>query len=136
MFIIVDTNNATHLAINIPTEVAAQALPSIANMFEKNTIFVQNGWSGFELKTPTITIGLGDSYKFDRGDTALLIADNPQVIDTDFEIATPEVFFKNTELIKKKDTEIKNLRDEIRALKYQVSSLTEDLRIKNEEEEK
>ena len=63
MLMIIKTNNASHIAINIPTDVADKALPAIANMFENNTTFLSAGYSSLEEVKPiksiaTLSVGL------------------------------------------------------------------------------
>ena len=120
MFAVIETNNATHIVINIPHEGSDKSLPALAKMLEKNAVFVRSGYSEFSIAKPSMNIVLGDSYKIDRNDEELVIHASTDVLSDDFQIATPEVFTSNAKSSKKKDDELSRQRTEISFLKQRL----------------
>lgn len=128
MFAVIETNNASHVVIHIPHEGSEKSLPALARMLENNATFVRSGYSEFSIVKPSMNIVLGESYKIDRSDEELVITASPDVLSSDFQIATPEVFVSNAKSAKKKDEEISRQRTEINFLKQQLEQATAQIK--------
>ena len=117
MFALIKTNNASHIAIHIPTDTAAESLPQLVKMLENNAVFIHQSWNETNIVRPEITITLGETYYTEKDGIELHITPKDYVIDTTFEIATPEVLTSNRKMLSKKDAEINKLRTEVSHLK-------------------
>ena len=93
MLMIIKTNGATHIAINVPTTIGASTmLASLVNLFENNATFVKQDWSSLEEVDPSITVELKDKFVSERGELELLITNENAVhVSEDFTALTPEV---------------------------------------------
>lgn len=133
MFALIETKGATHIAIYVPHEKAAESLPAIARMLEENAKFVKIGWREIDMAVPEMSIILGDKYTIkDSEGVELLITASPEVIGYEFEIATPQAFIDNKKALAKKEEEISRLRKEVdyknselNTLKERIEALTE-----------
>lgn len=126
MLMIIKTNDASHIAINIPTDVADKALPAIANMFETNATFIQNNYSSIEVVKPTIDIHLGNVFKKENYESEVIIKTNDLVLTEDFITYSPEVFISNKKALETKDREISRLRAELNLANSRIESLTSE----------
>ena len=134
MFAVIETNGATHIAINIPKEGADRSLPALAAMLENNATFIRQNWRDIETVKPRMGITLGNTYEVKDSDAAeLVIQANLETIDESFVIASPEVFVSNKAALAKKDAEIDRIRKELDFTKQQLSAAKE--RIKELENE-
>lgn len=123
MFMIIDTKGATGILVNVPAQGAATSLPKLVELFEHNAVFINKGWREIKTVRPSISIQLGNSYEaLDSEDQHVIVVDGPLTIDADYEIATPEVFTRNTQQLKKKNEEIESLN---RKLKYTEEMLAD-----------
>jgi len=125
MLMIITTNNASHIAITIPTDVADKALPAIANMFENNTTFLNAGYSSLEEVKPSINIVLGNEFTYERSSDyyTLLIAGNEAVLTEDFLAVAPKAYFSVKQALDTKDKENGKLRNKISVLKEELEEL-------------
>lgn len=126
MFAVIETNGATHIAINIPKEGADRSLPALAAMLENNATFIRQNWRDIETVKPRMGITLGTIYEVKDSDAAeIVIQANPETIDESFVIASPEVFVSNKAALAKKDAEIDRIRKELDFTKQQLSAAKE-----------
>jgi hypothetical protein len=126
MFAVIETNGATHIAINIPMEGADRSLPALAAMLENNATFLRYNWRDIETVKPHMEITLGNTYKVKNSDVAeIVIQANLETIDESFVIASPEVFVSNKAAMEKKDAEIDRIRKELNCIKQQLSDARE-----------
>jgi hypothetical protein len=134
MFALIDTNGATHIAINIPHEGADKTIPALVGMLEKNAVFVHRSYNRLETRVPEMSIQLGDLLPLDKHDAELVIVipSSTSVIDDSFVNETPEVKISNKKAIERKDREIQRLATELAHLKQQLADLRE--RINSEAE--
>jgi hypothetical protein len=125
MYALIETNNATHIAINIPLNSAEKSLPALAAMLENNAVFIQSSYYDCKSVTPSVSFMLGQKIKVGSQDTELVVCDSGHIISDDFVIERPEVHIINAAAIKKKDEEIKRCRTEIDMLKLTIDTLKE-----------
>lgn len=125
MFALIETNNATHIAIHIPTLGADKTLPAIAAMLEHNAVFIRKGWNDAGIVKAGMSIVLGNSYTVEGMEQDIAIATAGEVIGEDFVPATPEVLVSNKKSSEKKDAEIQRLRNELAATKDTLTGLRE-----------
>lgn len=124
MFALIETNNATHIAIHIPTDKASESLPAIARMLEANAVFIKKQWRSMEVVKASMTIVLGNTYDVeDNEGEALKITDGSYVIGDEFVAEHPEIFRTNQKYREKKEAELETKRREIDSLKLQVEKL-------------
>lgn len=129
MFVVIKTNNASEIIINIPASGAEKSLPAIAGMLENNAVFIHDSWSELKIVSPEMNITLGSTYKVDgRGEKQdLIIKECGAVIGEEFEIATPDVLASNKQVVEAKNKEIKRLRDELDITKRELALTKESL---------
>lgn len=124
MYALIETKNATHIAIHIPSEKAAESLPAIARMLENNAVFINKSWRSMEVVKASMSIVLGDTYDLeDNEGEALKIIDSGEVIGAEFVAETPDVYRSNQKYREKKEAEVATQRREIDSLKLQVEKL-------------
>lgn len=124
MYALIETKNATHIAIHIPSEKAAESLPAIARMLEKNAVFINKSWRSMEVVKASMSIVLGDTYDLeDNEGEALKIIDSGEVIGAEFVAESPELYRSNQKYREKKEKEAEQHRTEIAGLKLQVEKL-------------
>lgn len=123
MFALIQTNGATHIAINVPHENSEKTLPALFSMLENNMTFINKGYSEIKTVTPEMSFVLGNKVIEKNYDVELIISESSCVIDENWVTATPQVFLDNSALIKKKDAEISKLRSEITYLTNEIESL-------------
>ena len=66
MLMIVKTNGATHIAINVPTGASSTMLPSLVTLLENNTTFVKQDWNGVEKIEADISVELKHKFVSER----------------------------------------------------------------------
>ena len=125
MFALIDTKNATHIAINIPQQGADKTIPALVGMLENNAVFIRKGYSTLETCAPEISIQLGDKVSMENSETelAIVVPGSTSILDDSFVQETPEVRISNRKAIEKKDAEIARLRTELAHVKQQFSDL-------------
>jgi hypothetical protein len=123
MFALIDTKNASHIAIHIPAQGADKAIPALVGMLEQNAVFIKKQWSALETVVPEMSIQLGDKLTHDNseGELAITIPGNANVLGESFVHETPEVRISNKKAIDKKDAEISRLRAELTLVKQQLA---------------
>jgi hypothetical protein len=126
MFALIETKNATHIAINIPKDGADKTIPALVGMLENNAVFIQKGYSTLETRTAEMSIQLGDKIALDNSDSELivLIPSSTEILDESFVHESPEILISNRKAIEKKDAEIQRLRLEL----AHITQKFEDLR--------
>jgi len=125
MFAFIETNQATHIAINIPQDGAEKTIPALVGMLESNAVFIQKGYNTIETRQPKMSIQLGDSVSVDNSDTEMVIQipGSACLLDDSFVMETPVVRISNQKAIKRKDEEIQRLRTELAHVKQQFADL-------------
>lgn len=122
MFAKIKTEGATHILIYIPGDAAAASLPVLAAMLESNAVFIRDGYSKYDVVEPKMEIVLGNKFTLENYEgEALTVQAGGEVIDDDFEIATPDVLTSNRKGIEKKNAEIAKLRAELAFVKSQLA---------------
>jgi hypothetical protein len=124
MFILIDTKNASHIAISVPRQGADRSLPAILGMLEGNAVFIDMGGYGrpTEKVKPKITIELGNELSFDNRSEHLYILnpDSQCVLGDSFDPHTPELVVSYMKAIDEKDKAINALRVELAHVKQQL----------------
>lgn len=125
MFALIDTKNATHIAIHVPHEGADKTLPALLGMLENNAVFVKKNWHTFETCTSETTITLGSKIVMEgqEAELAIVVPSSDHVLDASFLPVTPDVLISNKNAIDKKDSEIARLRTELAHVKQQCADL-------------
>lgn len=123
MFALIETNGATHIAINIPLEGAEKTLPALAAMLENNAVFIRKDYNTCETVTPKMGITLGDTLKLEGYEIELKIQKSGAIIDESFVIESPEVRVSNAKGLKTKNELIAKQATEIAFLKSELASL-------------
>lgn len=123
MFVLINTKDATHIAISIPSEGSEKSLPAIAAMLENNAVFINDGWNCASVVEPSMSIILGDVYKYVNNEQSIMIKKSSDIIDDDFVIYSPEVLVSNKKAMKEKNEVISQKTTEITFLKNKISEL-------------
>lgn len=129
MFALIDLDDATHMAINVPLEGADKTLPALLGMLEQNTVLVRKRYQSLEQRKGSMSIQLGNTLSVDSGTEQLLIVvpNSDAIIDDHFQFATPELFVSNKKGLEQRDDEIKRLRTELAHVKQQLDDLKETI---------
>jgi hypothetical protein len=126
MFALIETNGATHIAINVPVNGAETSLPQLAKMLESNAVFINKSYSDVTRVTPAMTIKLGETLtlKSNYNDVELVVDGNCHyVLGEGFVIDSPEVHVNFQAALKKKDEENARIRKELDFIKSEHESL-------------
>jgi hypothetical protein len=93
MFALIETKNATHIAIHIPHEGADKTIPALVGMLENNAVFISKGYNALEARVPEMSIQLGDKIMLENSETemAICIPGSAWVLDDSFVNEAPEV---------------------------------------------
>jgi hypothetical protein len=136
MFALIETKNATHIAIHIPHEGADKTIPALVGMLENNAVFISKGYSTLETRVPEMSIQLGDKIMLENSETEMVICTpgSASVLDDSFVNEAPEVKISSQKAIKKKDDEIARLRTELAHTKQQLADLQERINAAAESE--
>lgn len=131
MLLNIETNGATNIVINVPAERIKYA-QDLINIFEKNAVFVNSGYSNTTIVTPKQTLELGENIKFKSSgynseEIELEVVGKGDSRLEDAVIATPEVFISMSEATKKYKIELEKLTKEITFLKMQVANKDEEI---------
>lgn len=124
MYALIETNNATHIAIYVPHEGSDKTMPALLAMMENNMVCIQKNYSSIQTVEPTMSFVLGDKIVEKNYDLELIIQHSDACIGENWVAASPTVFIDYSKDKKKKDDEISKLRTEVGYLKDQISSLT------------
>ena len=129
MFALIDTKNATHIAINIPQQGADKTIPALVGMLENNAVFIYKSYGTLETREPEMSIQLGDKLLLDNheSEVAIVIPSSTSVLDDSFVQETPAVRISNKKAIEKKDAEIARLRTELAHTQQQLTDLRESI---------
>jgi hypothetical protein len=136
MFALIETKNATHIAIHIPHEGADKTIPALVGMLENNAVFISKGYNALEARVPEMSIQLGDKIMLENSETemAICIPGSAWVLDDSFVNEAPEVKVSSQKAIKRKDDEIARLRTELAHTKQQLTDLQERINAAAESE--
>jgi hypothetical protein len=138
MFALIETNQATHIAIHIPKEGAEKSIPALVGMLENNATFIKKSYGTLETCKPDMKIHLGEKISVEgyqsESELVVVVPESDEILDGSFVLASPAVFVSNQKGIEKKDAEIKRLRAELEHVKQQLLDL-QNLANKSEDEE-
>jgi len=124
MFILINTNDATHIAINVPHENSEKTLPALAAMFEENAVFINKGWREIKTVSPSMSVVLGENVVVgDDVEMNVTIPKSNHVMADGFVPETPEVHVNYSKMLKQKDDEITRLRNETNFAKDELARL-------------
>ncbi len=129
MIILIETNGATHIAINVPAAEAPKALPALVNLFEKNALFYKSGWRELEEVKPKTNILLGNVIEFGREEQEVVLKTDEvsAFLSEDFEALTPELFLSSKKAIAKQEEELRSLKRKLEVAQEELASLRETL---------
>jgi hypothetical protein len=129
MFALIETNGASHIAINIPLEGADKSMPALAKMLETNTVFIDSSWSEVKTVTPKMSIQLGNVATFGsrESEVVVVVPGSENILDDSFVVETPEVRLSNKKAIKEKEDQIDRLQLELAQTKRQLADLQESI---------
>ena len=135
MFALIETNQATHIAIFIPHDGANKSLPALAAMLEQNAVFVKNGYLTLEVVKPNMTIRLNDTIEISgrENELSIVVPTSKQTLGDDFVLATAEAYISNQKAIKERDERISKQSSEIVFLKASLERLQATLDESKEE---
>jgi hypothetical protein len=140
MFALIETNSASHIAINIPLEGADKSMPALARMLEANAVFINSNWTEVRTVTPKMSIQLGNVAMFGsrESEIAVVVPGSENILDDSFVVETPEVRLSNKKAIKEKEDQIDRLQLELAQTRRQLADLQESINraAKRMEEEK
>jgi hypothetical protein len=125
MFALIETKNATHIAIHIPHEGADRTIPALVGMLENNAFLISKGYGTLVARVPEMSIQFGDTIMLENSETEMVICTpgSASVLDDSFVNEAPEVRISSQKAIKKKDDEIARLRTELAHIKQQLADL-------------
>ncbi len=125
MFALIETNQATHIAIHVPHDGADKSLPALAAMLEQNAVFVRNGYQTLEVVNPNMTIHLKDTIELSgrESELAIVVPASKQILGDDFVMATPETYVSNKKTLEQRDGTISKLTSEVAFLKASLERL-------------
>lgn len=131
MLLNIETNGATNIVINVPSDRVGYA-QDLINIFEKNAVFVNKGYSEVKIVEPTQTLLLGEAIKFvvdsySGSSMELEVVGQGDCGLSDPLVATPEVFVSIAETTKKNREELDKSKKECEFLKLQVENLKEEI---------
>lgn len=129
MFAKIDLKNAQTIAICIPPDAAATAMPALIRMFEENAVFIANSYADRQIIKPEITFHCFNELETDRnGDTIKIQTKEPgNVPGDDWQLATPDVFVSNKKRITALEEQISQYRTEIAFLRQQLEAARAEL---------
>jgi hypothetical protein len=129
MFALIETNSASHIAINIPLEGADKSMPALARMLEANAVFINSSWNEVKTVTPKMSIQLGNVATFGsrESEIAVVVPGSENILDDSFVVETPEVRLSNKKAIKEKDDQIDRLQLELAQTRRQLADLQESI---------
>jgi len=135
MLMIIKTNGATHIAINVPTGASSTMLPSLVSLLENNATFVKQDWSTLERVDADISVELKHKFVSERNETELLITSEDAVaISEDFTAVSPEVMVSIKKTLENKNKEVEKMRRERDDYKRRLELLEEEVAGMQEEE--
>lgn len=123
MFVTIETNGATHIAIYVPHAGAEKTLPAIAAMLEQNAVFINKGYQEMNKVKPIMGITLGDRFAVESYDSSIIVAESGAAIGAEFQVAAPDVFTSNAKGLKRRDDELSKLRTELSFVKNERDAL-------------
>ena len=125
MFALIETNQATHIAIYIPHDGANKSLPALAAMLEQNAVFVRSGYQTLEVVKPDMTIRLNDTIEISNreNELSIVVPTSKQTLGDDFVLAGSEAYISNQKAIKERDETISKQSSEIVFLKASLERL-------------
>ena len=132
MFVVIETNGATHIVINVAHQDAERALPALAGMLEGNAKFVRKDWRDATAVTPKMTIELGASYIVgtqSEGDAEFVIVapEVPETLRNGLLPATPELITSNRKAIDVLGKKLSDANAELTVLRNQLATAKQQL---------
>lgn len=135
MLMIVKTNGATHIAINIPTEASARMLPSLISLLENNATFITQGWNEITKAEADISVELRNKFTSSNNCIDLVIASEGAVdISEDFTAVSPEALVSIKQRLDEKQKEVDRMKRERDDYRIRLELLEEQVACSQEEE--
>ena len=128
MLAIIETKNATHIAINVPVDEASEMLPALARLFEDNATFYYSSYSEVDVVQPKITFHLGNTYEFTYSKVQVVVTTEgvPQAFTGEFAATSPEAFANFNKVIEEKNILISDANDSIKYLKARLAEIEKE----------
>ena len=129
MFALINTQEATEIAIYIPSDDnCSESLKQLTLMLENNATFYKSGYQSFEILNPQMSVILGDKHEFSSGFESIevAVASSDHVLDPHFSIDTAQEkasYDKAKSLFAQKN---ERLKKEIACLKLLIEQLEEE----------
>jgi hypothetical protein len=135
MFALIETNQATHIAIHIPHDGADKSLPALAAMLEQNAVFIRSNYLETIKVKPNMTIHLKDTVEIcgKEIEVAIVVPASRQTLGDDFVLATSEAYISNKKTLEQRDEKISKLTSEVAFLKASLERLQATLDESKEE---
>jgi len=125
MYMIIESVKADKILIAIPENSVASQLQGIIDLFEKNAIFIEDGYSEQKIVHPKITMVLGDTFHYERENELFVTVCSKSGIPDGFVPATPEVLTSNKKELAKRKSRIWSLEAELSVSKQKIKDLEE-----------
>ena len=135
MFALIETNQASHIAIHIPHDGADKSLPALAAMLEQNAVFIKTNYSETVTVNPSMTIHLKNTLEISGRECqiAIPVPASKQTLSDDFVIANVEAYVSNKKTLEERDEKISKLTSEVSFLKASLERLQATLGESKEE---
>ena len=124
MFAKIDLKGAQAIAICIPADASASAMPALIRMFEDNAVFIANSYADKQIVKPEITFFCFDELEIARNEDTIKIQtkDPASVPGDEWQLATPDVFVSNKKKVIALEEYISRCKTEIAFLKQQLEA--------------
>ena len=135
MFALIQTNQATHIAIHIPHDGADKSLPALAAMLEQNAVFIRSNYSETIKVEPSMTIHLKDTIEIPGREinVAIVVPASKRTLSDDFVLATSEAYISNKKTLEQSQEKVSKLTSEVAFLKASLERLQATLDESKEE---
>lgn len=136
MFALIDTKDASEIAIYIPSDDnCSESLKQLTLMLEHNATFYKNKYQSFEIVNPQMSVTLGDKHEFSSGYESMevTVASNDHVLDPHFSIDTAQVKASYAKAQSAFTQKNQRLQKEIASLKFEIEQLKEKLEETNDD---
>lgn len=135
MFMKIKTNQASEIYIAIPSGKVGFA-QNMIDVFEKNAVFINSGYSTVDIVKPTITLELGNEVDLNKDNDSQYITntvpdfkirmDGVDVVEN-YEEATPEVLASMKKALEHTKNLLDRERKKVSCLESQVTGLGEEV---------
>lgn len=128
MFALIDTKDASEIAIYIPSDDnCSESLKQLTLMLEHNATFYKVGYQSFEIVKPKISLILGNKHEFESGyeSVEVTVASNDHLLDKHFSIDTAQVKASYDKAKRSFAERNERLQKEVASLKLEIEKLEE-----------